>query len=353
MKTPAYRYVLDIESHDERPLGRVPVTPDFEALERCACFEASRREHAVSIANTAAARVLPVWDDVRGEPFVAALRVEVDGVAAASASPERPDEVSIEFFRPLAERAVAAWIEAGRIRAGEHFVFSVCAFPVDPARPGDADGLAVEAAPRVVAIEQRPLAGSLAASRSLGPDSGGAFPVFVAPTVVADAIELAHSAAERESGGVLVGRLCRSLAEPELFLEVTGLIPARHASATSGTFTFSSETWSAAHAALALRRSGEVLVGWMHSHPFFCRACPAERRRDCAFGRPLFSRDDIHLHRTCFPAPYQVALLISDLGPAGYAPTFYGWRHGRVGERGVRVLDEQEVSRCEAVAIPN
>jgi proteasome lid subunit RPN8/RPN11 len=337
---PHYRFVLDVETDDERPLGRLPVEPDFEPLERCAHFEMQRRSCATRV--SAPAHVEPVWD-ARGEPFVAALRVTVDGVHA--------DEVPITYFRRFAERSVAALVAAGDLAAGDSFTYSVRAFRSD-ARASHDDGLCAEDAPREVPIATRALAPLRAASRALGSGADEAFPVFIAPAVLEEALELARAAGECESGGVLVGRLCRASDEAELFLEITGLIPARHATATSASFTFSAETWNAAQAALTLRGGGVVLAGWMHSHPFFCRACPDERRRDCAFARPAFSREDVHLQRTCFPAPHQLALLISDLGPQGLVASFYGWQRGQLGERGVRVLEEEKNDRCAPPAIP-
>jgi proteasome lid subunit RPN8/RPN11 len=198
--------------------------------------------------------------------------------------------------------------------------------------------LAFEAEPlaETVALGSRALAALEAASEQTGePDSLDA-PVFVAEAVLREVGSLAEQAGDVETGGVLIGHLHRDAGGSEVFAEVVAQIPARHAEADSTSFAFTPETWAAADAALALRGARERILGWWHSHPNFCRACPDERRRSCTFARPFFSREDEHLHRTCFPQAWQLALLVSDLPDVGWTPALFGWRAGRIVERGFR-----------------
>jgi len=122
---------------------------------------------------------------------------------------------------------------------------------------------------------------------------------------------------------------------------VTAQIPARHAQARETSFAFTEQSWSDAQAALELRDEGEIWTGWWHSHPMFCRRCPAEARSSCAYATPFFSRDDCHLHRTCFAPGWNVALLLSDLPERGLTPALFGWREGRVVPRGYHLMPQE------------
>jgi hypothetical protein len=116
---------------------------------------------------------------------------------------------------------------------------------------------------------------------------------------------------------------------------------ARSAFSSSAKLTFSADTWAAVHAALTLRNRGEMLLGWWHFHPDFCRlrGCPIERRRACDGARPFLSADDVHLHATCFPAGHHVALLVSESShEEGLARTLFGWWQGMVAARGFHIL---------------
>jgi hypothetical protein len=92
-------------------------------------------------------------------------------------------------------------------------------------------------------------------------------------------------------------------------------------------------------AAIDLRRAGEMMLGWWHSHPSFafCNAeCPAERRRVCALQKPFLSNDDLVLHRTIFPKAYHIALLANN-ADAGLEFTLFGWSSGTVRARGFHI----------------
>jgi hypothetical protein len=147
-----------------------------------------------------------------------------------------------------------------------------------------------------------------------------------------------------ETGGVLVGRLRRDggphAAPAALFVEITAQVPAPHTQAQSTKLTFTAETWAAVQAAITLRRQGELMLGWWHFHPDFCRLrrCPAERRAGCAGASPFFSAEDVHLHATCFPSAYHVALLVSDSTPDGMSWSLFGWSQGMVTARSFHVL---------------
>ena len=76
------------------------------------------------------------------------------------------------------------------------------------------------------------------------------------------------------------------------------------------------------------------MVGWWHSHPFFCRDCPQEKRQSCAMYKPFFSTADEHLHRTVFPKAYSVALVLT-ASEDGLVHDLYGWHEGAIRARGL------------------
>ncbi len=119
--------------------------------------------------------------------------------------------------------------------------------------------------------------------------------VFIHARVVEEAENQAVSGGGMETGGMLIGRLCRDADAGDLFLEVTAQVPARHTVATGTSIRFPPESWAEADTAIALRNKGERLAGWHHCHPaelWACRNCPAARRAECPASRPFFSMAD-------------------------------------------------------------
>ena len=237
-------------------------------------------------------------------------------------------------------------MDKGELEPGEPYVYHVCAYPIASesaekksvrnSRP-ESSAFSVDVVPDPIPLVESQLESFR--DRAMPADvectDEGDVPVFFARSVIDEACALATEAGERETGGVLVGGLHRDPSKPEIFIEVVAQIPAKYAEATGTSFSFSPETWAAADAAIALRGRSELILGWWHSHPRFCNPeCPDERRRACLLSKAFFSADDIHLHRVCFPQPYQVALLISDLPDTGSTPTVFGWRTGMVSARG-------------------
>jgi proteasome lid subunit RPN8/RPN11 len=275
------------------------------------------------------------------------VRVETTAVGLEGAG-EVGEPVSCEipksYFTSLAEHGSREWVDKGKLAAGELYTYRVCAYPIatdfseaDTRRAGTDESIAfqVEAVSDPIPLMESQLEAFFDRATPEGEQCEADVPVFIAQTVIDEVSALAEEAGDKETGGVLVGRLHRDSSTPEIFIEVVAQIPAKHAEATGTSFSFTHETWAAADTAIELRGRGEIILGWHHTHPIFCNpACPEERRKACVFGRPFFSAEDIHLHRVCFPHPYQIALLISDLPDVGSTPALFGWRSGVVSARG-------------------
>jgi hypothetical protein len=251
--------------------------------------------------------------------------------------------------RPFAHEASVRLVEQGRLRAGDELRWVVSAFAVEGDtvdEPGSATsraaGFAVEEVVEPLELGATSLAAFFGRAHVAG-EPGSELPVFV-PRHVLDEVEaLSRRAGEVETGGVLIGRLHRDTdagARGDLFIEVTAQLPAEHAVSHATRLTFTPATWAAASAALALRNLHEIVTGWWHRHPPFCRlrGCPPERQRGCALSRAFFSSEDVHLHATCFGAAHHIALLHSDGVSDGRTWTLYGWSRGMVAERGFHVL---------------
>lgn len=326
-----YRFAIEHFTGEGRSLGQAWVTPDFGPAREWAYFEAVRRGALPLVTAHAGGTLAPVWSDELGPPHLRAVRVF-------------ESELPTAYFSEVARRTAAELGASGeRARADLHR-YRVHAYPAEPVEQTEPGTSAppfefeVEPVAETIALGERALDELLASSDPVGDLDPADAPVFIADPVLREIHELAEAAGDVETGGVLIGRLHRAAGGSEILVEITAQIPARHAEAHVTSFAFTPETWAAADAARALRGQAELMLGWWHSHPFFCRACPPERRRACAFSRSCFSAEDVHLHHTCFSQAWQVALLTSELPEQGRVAALFGWRMGRVVERGFRKL---------------
>jgi proteasome lid subunit RPN8/RPN11 len=333
-----YRFAIDYYTPQGRALGPVAVEPDWQPAREWARFEAMRKGLLPPLTAHTPGAIEPVWDEALGAPVCSGVRVvhptgEPDAVVSA--------EIPRAYFHELAREKSSVWIERGELAVGDLYHYRVCAYPGRAATSPVAvvaGVLAVEEDPRPLALEDAELASFLGRGEARGDLDTEDVRVFLSRQVLDEACEQSRRAGDVETGGVLVGKLRHDADAPEIFLEVAAQLPAQHAEATATRFSFTPETWAAAHAALELRGNGEIICGWWHLHLQFCRNCPEERRRVCALARPFFSGEDLHLHRACFPQAYQVALLISDLPEGGLTPALFGWRRGVIERRGFHVL---------------
>ena len=112
------------------------------------------------------------------------------------------------------------------------------------------------------------------------------------------------SNADREVGGVLVGRTSPEQAAPL----VTAAIAAASANERRSTLTFTQDTWEHVHRVLERDHPEQQIVGWYHSHP--------------GFGIFL-SEHDLFIHRNFFSGAAQIALVVDPL--QGHEGVF-GWQ---------------------------
>ncbi len=342
MAADAYRYTLSLYRPDGTPVGQValdgPLAVDWAPAEECVRFQNLRRFGPPADGRAGGRPVIePVWHTTLHAPYLEGFQVSV-GVP--------PDVTSVEFasgyFRHVAALAAAHFVREGALEKGDQVVSVAAAFPRDAARLETAGPTFVtEDVSPSPCLPDGDLASMSVRGRVVGPVTDDEMPVFVPGAILDEAAALARRAGDAETGGVLVGRLCRDAGAREIFADVTVQIPARHTAATSSRLTFTAETWTDVRQAIALRGRDEVLLGWWHSHPVrvWCRECPPEKQAVCSLAAGFFSEHDRALHRAVFPGAQSVGLLVNDIASG---PTFslFGWQQGELVARGFSVVDD-------------
>jgi hypothetical protein len=324
-----------LESPDGESLGNVRLDPDLVPAVRCAEFEQTLERGIGAHEPCGESVIEPLYST---PPWVRGIRIAAPGGDAASV------EFPLTYFTSAVTRAASALVAAGKLVAGQRFDFKVYAL----AQAHHAGELQIEAVNGPPPIGQASLAALRLRSDIAGDDVSLAgrdadlaepMPVFIAERVLDEASELAARAGEIETGGVLVGRLCRD-ADGPAFVEVTAQLPVEHTVATQHSLRLTPRTWVAVDAAIKLRNRAETALGWWHHHPFFCRRCPAARRALCPFSRPAFSQADRDVHREVFQNPWNVALLLSYLGAARPSYDVYAWHRGQIEAARFHILRE-------------
>jgi proteasome lid subunit RPN8/RPN11 len=320
----AHLYAVQVVREDGTEVRQVPIQVDWEPAREFVRLQALARGQSVESAFLLECAFHPVWHPERGQPFVG-------GVEIIAAAPAIQATVSVDYFADAARAVAKRLVSEAILRKGD----LVRCFPVafaDPAADPPMPRRSRPIPPRIP-LREGALA-ELAARDALCGTSDAELPVFVPRLVLDQATEQTEREPGRETGGILIGNLCRDRETAGLFLEVTAQIPARHTEATSASLTFTPETWTDVQAALTLRGQEEIMLGWWHSHPVreWCRECPPEKRADCTLARGFLSEDDRLLHRTVFPRAYSVALVVNDLESG---PTFslFGWSRGLIAHR--------------------
>jgi proteasome lid subunit RPN8/RPN11 len=335
----AWRYGAEISTWEgNRVVATVEISePDWEPAVQWTHFQAVRAGRASPGLWYGASEVEPIWDAASGRPFVSSVGVRVPGGSRSSPSIDGT-KIPSRYFRADVEKAATRLVQEGTLEAGERFRYRVTA------RPGESrmravvateDGISVDRLPQAQPVVDRSFDEAKRGARARDTDHSDAsdLPVILPSSLLDEAVELAAAAGEIETGGLLVGALCRDGGGTGLFVEVRALLPARHSIGRADRVTFTPETWEDALAAITLRGNGECLVGWMHSHPDFCGSCSGEARDRCPLSVPFLSEHDRSLHRTVFVRPFDIAMLVSNHGPRGHECSLFGWRRGIIERR--------------------
>lgn len=327
-----YRYFAELTSTAGKRLGDVRLEVDWFPALRCAEFQPMLLRARPAVDAAAVPRIDPLWSSEQTAPYLNGVRIHGHGDDSDAV------ELPVSYFADAVSAASLRLVESGALEAGEHFEYRIYALPDDAGddRPASSIDVApVPNPPQVHTLELAPLLADAerqvanpGATDGHGTDTGKPR-VFVPHQVLIEATQMSRAADNVETGGFLLGWLCRDPGG-ELFVTVTVQIPARHTTGTEGSLRLSPETWADVNAAIRLRGRNEVALGWWHCHPFFCRQCPPARRALCPFSTPAFSVADRAVHREVFQQAWSIALLLSFLGERLPSYDVFGWRRGRI-----------------------
>ena len=343
---PPYKFTLELRKEDASPIGKVAIDVDFEPALEWARFLGVRRGFLTRETFHSSASLVPIWHQRLSEPYISGFSVRIVPRTEPTPTEFRCD-FDTDYFTGLAEQARALFIEQGKMEMGESYGFlasAYCQALVAGAEGGENEvrsSFQVEETTPPLAIREGQVAEFKMCSREQGKIPPGSTPVFMPQRILGEAAEMTRNAGTVETGGILIGHLRQDRRVPETFVEVTGLIPARHAEAELTKLTFTAETWTAVRAAVELRKPGEIMLGWFHSHPvkeWKCKECPVERQKVCGLAKDFLSAHDRALHRTVFPRAWCIALVANDVAFSDVTFSMFGWDRGGLTPRGFHVM---------------
>ncbi|MFN0058700.1 MAG: Mov34/MPN/PAD-1 family protein [Planctomycetota bacterium] len=356
MISTTHQLVVEILKPDGAVVGQARASLEcFEPAVECLRFHAMRCGRLPLVfSSPLVARVAPRFDAHAG-PTVRSFDLQLlDASNGAPAQEFIGAELPLSLLDADAVRVVRALTRAGKLAETEPTHFRVLGFATEsPSVDSDAPStLTLEAVPRPLHAAERMLTDFEQRATLVGDREAAEFQVFLPAGLLAEAEAMKLAAGEVETGGILIGHLHRDSVGHDLFLEVTAQIPLEHAPAERYRLSFTAATWTAAQAAIDLRRRDELMVGWWHSHParhWKCRDCPPASRLTCPLAQQFFSAADRALHATIYTyAAFAVALVLGDRpradGDWDDAAQLYGWKRGEIAARSFhRLRDEPAV----------
>ncbi len=334
-----YRFAVIMCAEDGTDLGTVPAKRDWEPEHEWTRFFFQRRGLLSLDCVESASKVIPLWEHKLGEPYCRGYRIQIEAPGCRPVASDFP----ITQFREFAAAVASRYVEQKKLREGEFYSYNLVAHSAPPELPAAGSLTVINASPGVPAQDA-----SLNSFHSRSAPSGvidmDDMPVFVSSQVLEEAAEQTHAREGLETGGILIGMLWRDPVEGEIFSEITAQIPAEYTCGSNVKLTFTPETWSAAAAAMRLRRRGEIYLGYWHSHPVraWCKGktCSLEAQKTCHLAKDFFSADDEAVMRAAFPRAYNIAIVANDTAFTDLTFSMFGNRKGVTQPRGFYVLEE-------------
>ena len=329
-----FRYALELFRNDGASAGQFPVEVDWEPIRQWVRFDAFRRDEQTE-KDSQACPVRPFWDETMGKPYVSGFQPVSKGPMAD----DKPQVIPTQFLSSPARSLANQLIDEGKLESGA-FAFRVLAYPVSDQEP-TGYSMAVETVDPDPPVAEGELPELQPRATQCGDLAEHDMPVFVPQRVLDECRELTAAAGDQETGGIIIGSLCRDAAMGTVFLRASAQIAAQYTVAGGTSLAFTPETWIQVQGAIDLRRRDEIMLGWWHSHPVktWCKECPPEKRKKCPLLVDYFSAQDRLLHRAVFPAAYSIALVVNELADDKQTLSMFGWRQGMVIQRGFQVLD--------------
>jgi hypothetical protein len=322
---PAFHYAVEILRTNGVRIGQRRIEPDLAPLVEAARLEYLRRHGPVAAADyERPVRIRPVWQDKLGEPYVASLATAING--------EEPQRFSSKIFRAQAQEFAAELIENGTLAEEETYAYLVTSFPREgESEPtGNGSRFKLSSLPVNLPLKEGSW-DSMLGVHSLGIEDE--LRISLPRHVLEEAAEQTRARRGIETGGVLIGHLRW---DGDLYVEITEQIHAVQAAGESTKLHFTPEDWTQVRQLMEMRKRGELICGWWHSHPVrnWCGKCPEERQRNCPLRNGFLSADDKLLHRTVFPRAFMPALVASDVAYGDVEFAMFGWEGGMLQPRG-------------------
>jgi hypothetical protein len=353
MVTSQYDYAIVYRNLEGGELGQQRVNPDWGPLRAGLELKAARCGHPELLRSSREALVTvePVPQAPARLPYCSGFR----GTLRVSGTDPHHTEHGIShvfpaaaYFKESARRGAARLVADGVLAENQQFLYQVLAYP-SPTRAALPPGVSrpdfeVEELDGELPLTVGRLDVYRQQSVPFGRETASDLPVFVPQQVIDEMSALTVEAGRVETGGILIGRLIYDASGPEVGVVVTAQIPARLAEGEQTKLTFTPQTWAAVDAAMALRKTEDLLFqGLWHSHParWWCAPqCPPERRRVCPLTVDFFSTDDVQMFRTVFPKAFHVAHVVTHTDD-GLRHALFGYRDGVVAQRGFHIMPSQ------------
>jgi hypothetical protein len=321
-----------------RELGSHPIVIDFVPPAEAIALEELRSGIAASLAASGDVYIEPLWNERSGPPKVRGFRAR----SARGVSEDFP----LSYFSSYAERVASDRVRRGELESGDLFEYSVLATPrrIESLNSRLTQKMRIDNPPTTIAVAAARMQPLINRALLLGAENARDLPVFVHWKVLEQCSVLTRRAGAMETGGVLIGRICRDDAGGDLFLDITAQIPAPAEGALTK-LSFTADTWSQVQSAINQRCTNEIWLGWWHSHSytkFEAESCASEKSaasRERAIATAFLSEEDRLLHRVVFPRAESIALLITDSPVSGMSWAAFGWRGGQVKPRAFHLVD--------------
>jgi len=255
-----------------------------------------------------------------------------------------------ECLAHVAARGARRLIEEGRLATGELYFYGLTAGDAPDALLRGPEGRGVPGL--ATAPLRRLLEG--AEPVDVGEDDA-AYPVFFTRSARERAERVSRKGGDVsppvETGGLLIGPLCRCPETGQLFAVVVQVLEATESEATKYSLTYSGPTWARVQALLRAQQAHPTtrhhrILGQSHGHNFLpfegAEPCAACRLVDvCTRSSAYLSADDRTWCRAVFSGePWQLSQVFGMDARSGGTETFYGQLGGGLTRRGYWVIDE-------------
>ena len=150
-----------------------------------------------------------------------------------------------------------------------------------------------------------------------------ALPIYIREATLEQILDYSERDSSHEVGGLLLGGLHWDQSE---YIEIRQFAPAFDARSQAASLTFTHQTWARLTRDVDAQFSGEVILGWHHTHPNL---------------GVFLSTYDRFIHRHFFSEPWQVALVVD---PRRQQFGFFQWRRDEVVDCGFICVSESEAT---------